>query len=776
MPRSSAASTASARATSGPSTSSAPTNSPPGTTRRKDGKHRDDGESFFVLGIDHPYAVIRRKRRRCCRRARSPCASTPSAAGARSRPARTSARSSATSNDLLVRARQRRRRARAIPKEIIHVSANPKYGSEKKGAPTALLPGRRAGAHAGELRPAPRQRRALLRPEGVHAHQSARRHGRGRRLVWESDEDGEQAWERIPPLGAASRSSTKKIRVFTLPGFDIARRRPTAADLQLRMQGNAFLGAFFTVSPLLQEFGITEEQFREVVHKQYVKKFGKLGDAVVKSNMEVMIQGFERVEEIKIGALDAPDRSSHARRGAAARHATTAVRRLRCRLPVARRPPQQEERTPLIAHRGVRRANSAPASATTSPPRRSPRVGIMAAGHRRHRVEVRRPPRNAALHRRELHAVHGVHHGVPGHRAAELLAGPAAPFSRRRSPTTSADPASAQDADRGAARRSRRRTRAHDRARSRRRSDAAAADPRRRGHQRVDGFSPQAKRAVLRHHRQAADGLSEGERHLRARRSARRRASGGIFSIFVSDLCKGCGDCVTACGDHDALRDGAGDRGRQRRARDRHGLPRSAARHAAEVPRPLQRRRARRTRETATLRNMLMVRRNYDALVSGDGACAGCGEKCVLRALASVTEAYMRPLYHAKADRLRGKADRARDRTAPQRSRHSRRAARRSTSCFRKARRPHLMGLGGEDDADTDARAWPRTARISDERLRAARSPPCCGRTRSTTSDLQAVDGRLANGMSRDGDGRAHRAATPSTAPRRRTIRIRIRG
>ena len=51
--------------------------------------------------------------------------------------------------------------------------------------------------------------------------------------------------------------------------------------------------------------------------------------------------------------------------------------------------------------------------------------------------------------------------------------------------------------------------------------------------------------------------------------------------------------------------------------------------------------------KTATLRNMLMVRRNYDALVSGDGACAGCGEKSILRAIAAVTEAYMRPIYHA---------------------------------------------------------------------------------------------------------------------------------
>ena len=108
----------------------------------------------------------------------------------------------------------------------------------------------------------------------------------------------------------ASRSSRKKFESFTLPGFQIARDATDRADLQLRMQGNAFLGAFFAVSPILQEFGITPEQFREVVRKQYVKKFGRLGDAVVKSNMEVMTQGFEKVREIRIGELEAPDRSS----------------------------------------------------------------------------------------------------------------------------------------------------------------------------------------------------------------------------------------------------------------------------------------------------------------------------------------------------------------------------------------------------------------------------------------------------------------------------------
>ena len=76
------------------------------------------------------------------------------------------------------------------------------------------------------------------------------------------------------------------------------------------MQGNAFLGAFFAVSPFLEEFGIDRDHFNEQVEKQYRKKFGRFGDAVVASNMEVMLQGFSRVQEIVYGAVDAPDRSS----------------------------------------------------------------------------------------------------------------------------------------------------------------------------------------------------------------------------------------------------------------------------------------------------------------------------------------------------------------------------------------------------------------------------------------------------------------------------------
>src|SRR5271157_2531099 len=195
------------------------------------------------------------------------------------------------------------------PKEIIHVSANPKYGSEKKGAPTAYF-----------LVAAPERIRVncdlrhvtvvlCCDPRAFTHTNPLAGMADGGCLVWESDATGEAAWERLP-LWARKQVIDQNIRVFTFPGFQIARTATDRADLQLRMQGNAFLGAFFAVSPLLGEFGITQEQFRDVVHKQYVKKFGQLGEAVVKSNMEVMTQGFEQVQEVRVGKLEAKDRSS----------------------------------------------------------------------------------------------------------------------------------------------------------------------------------------------------------------------------------------------------------------------------------------------------------------------------------------------------------------------------------------------------------------------------------------------------------------------------------
>ena len=55
---------------------------------------------------------------------------------------------------------------------------------------------------------------------------------------------------------------------------------------------------------------IEEKTYREVVYSQYEKKFGRFGAAVVESNMKVMDGGFTRVKEINYGDINEEDTSS----------------------------------------------------------------------------------------------------------------------------------------------------------------------------------------------------------------------------------------------------------------------------------------------------------------------------------------------------------------------------------------------------------------------------------------------------------------------------------
>src|SRR2546425_4829223 len=193
--------------------------------------------------------------------------------------------------------------------EKLFVMANPKYGSEKKGAPTNYYL---------VVAPEPIRVNCELNhvdvvlccdPKAFTHTNPLEGLNKGGCLVWESSDTPETAWQRIP---AQHRKFVRdnNIRVYILPGFEIARKATDRGDLQLRMQGNSFLGAFFRVSPFLKHNGISDETFLATVKKQYEKKFGRFGDAVVTSNMEVMEQGFSRVQEIKYGDFEAPDRSS----------------------------------------------------------------------------------------------------------------------------------------------------------------------------------------------------------------------------------------------------------------------------------------------------------------------------------------------------------------------------------------------------------------------------------------------------------------------------------
>jgi pyruvate-ferredoxin/flavodoxin oxidoreductase len=224
--------------------------------------------------------------------------------------------------------------------------------------------------------------------------------------------------------------------------------------------------------------------------------------------------------------------------------------------------------------------------------------------------------------------------------------------------------------------------------------------------------------------------------------------SGGIFSIFVSDLCKGCAACVTACGDHNALRMVAETE--EVNAEHTTGtnfldlLPDTSQKFLGlfNAANPAD-------SKTATLRNMLMVRTNYDALVSGDGACAGCGEKSVLRSIAAVTEAYMRPVYHAKSDRFLAKAGEL-EKVGVARLAKLQATSPAEYALLRQAIAHLVLGLGGEDEPDTLARIAAYEAAnglLTDAQLVEAIAAVLLTEA-FNHKNLQAVDGRLANGMS----------------------------
>jgi pyruvate-ferredoxin/flavodoxin oxidoreductase len=708
-----------------------------GARARKDGKRAADGVSFFALGIDHPYEV---------KSADAPSLLPEGAIAVRFHSvggwgAITTGKNLGAIigdfNDFLYE-RDKVVDEFGNPKEIIHVSANPKYGSEKKGAPTAYF-----------MVAAPERIRVncdlrhvtvvlCCDPKAFTHTNPLDGMSEGGCLVWESEEEGEQAWERLP-LWARKQIIDKNIRVFTLPGFEIARDATDRADLQLRMQGNAFLGAFFAVSPLLEEFGISQEQFRQVVHRQYVKKFGRLGDAVVQSNMKVMTAGFERVREIRVGELEAPDRSTL--RGQALLPVVAGNgdhHGCGCRSHAV--PEGQYERTPLTRIASFDREFRAglgynqPASPLAS-------LGVMAAGSG--------DTASKYVARRETPLY------IPENctQCMECIAvcpDTALPNCSQDLETLLRTAVVNYVTDEGEREKMLRlmpeiERRTREMMRTGVTSGQAPPLPQiiHAVTKEVNGFSPEAKRQFF----DILDKVPmayQKANAIFATPEKKAPGGGGIFSIFVSDLCKGCAACVTACGEHQALR--MVQETEDVNAEHESGtaflnlLPDTSQKYLGlyNDARPQD-------SKTATLRNMLMVRRNYDALVSGDGACAGCGEKSILRAVAAVTEAVMRPIYHAKADRLRETADRL-DRIGEGRLAALQARSQEEYDLFRQAVAHLLMGLGGEDDADTKARLAARGP-IPDREIVGALTA-VMRQEAFNHKNLQSVDGRLPNGMS----------------------------
>jgi pyruvate-ferredoxin/flavodoxin oxidoreductase len=702
-----------------------------GKIARSDGKTIEDGATYFTLGIDHPYAVeADRKPSLLPEGSIAVRFHSIGGWGMITTGKNLSEVIGAIGDDLSKAQDEVDEFGR--PKEIIHISANPKYGSEKKGAPTQYF-----------LVAAPERIRVncdlhhvdvVLCPDPkIFTHTNPLLGiNPGGTFVWESEEDPETVWQRVP-REHRQEVIDKNIRIVTVPGFKIAREATERPELQLRMQGNAFLGAFFAVSGMLDEYGVTQERYHEIVEAQYAKKFGRFGDGVVTSNMRVMEQGHDLITEIPHGDVDAPDRSS-------------------MRLP----------------------ALEACGSCSVEVPSTEPHA----------EQEVRIPLSRLSVFNKEFKAGLGYDQPATPLSSVSMMAagsgrGASKYVSRRESPVWIAEnctgcmdcivacpdtalPNVAQDIDvvletaaKGYILDERERARMVD--------ELPALEERLRARMLTTVKAKESVpfNSILGEEVAAIDSVSKTARaefmelfdrvpfaytktsHLFRSLERTEPGAGGLFSIMVADTCKGCAECVLEC-PYEALEmeqeTPAINADHVSGTNFLDLLPDTPDKYLGRFnpDDPIE-------SSAAHLKNHLMVRSNYEALVSGDGACAGCGEKSVLRAVASLTEAYMRPLYHAKADRLESKAldieehglkmlgeVKALDEAGYER--------------LRMLVSHTLLGLGGETIDDTESRidgyGYVTDADIIDALVVTMRQDAFNHR------DLQALDGTIPNGMS----------------------------
>lgn len=662
-----------------------------GKISRKDRRHANEGVRYFTIGIDHPYAVISDEK---------PSLQPEGAIAVRFHSIGGWGMITTGKNlgEILgnfsnyVADRDQLKDEDGNPEEAIHISANPKYGSEKKGAPTNyfLVAAKEQIKVNCDLK---HVNVVLCCDPKVFLHTNPLLGlSEGGAFVWESGADSpESVWQHIP-TGYRKEIIDKKIRVFALNGFDIARKATNREDLQTRMQGNSFLGAFFRVSTFLKDYNIPEEEFHNTIRKQYDKKFGRFGEKVVESNMTVMMEGFDKVYEVKTGKVDDRDDSKFC-----------GDTLLPCNTDELSPSPDESGKAPVYQKETFDKEFRSgleydqPSSVLSS-------VGCMAAGtgatsskyvaRRETPVYIQEnctqcmeciavcPDTALPNTTQDLQSIlkSAIRYYVSDYGSRKILEKSVEEISQRaRSKMVAllddrSDPAHFQDIVR----------------------------------QELEQFKDSNTGVKEESLKEVTDILSiiplSYKKTTMTFKTMEKKSpgEGGLFSIFVSDLCKGCAACVEACGDHDALR-------MMPESEDLHAKHLSATEFLKRLPDTDQKFLGKfnslspEESKAATLRYHLMMQSKYSALVSGDGACAGCGEKSVLRSVATLTETLMRPIFNNKAERLLAKASDVEQKGAEALA-QLKSSQPESYTLLRKCILHLVMGHGGTDAEDTNHR------------------------------------------------------------------------
>jgi len=179
----------------------------------------------------------------------------------------------------------------------LHSKSAPKYGSEKSGAPTnfyislspepikitnaeledveiVVSPDHKVFSHTDPLRG--------LAPDGT--------------FILQSHETPLEVWKQLPTY-ARRIIRERRIHLYLVDAFGVAKKYAPAPDLEVRMMGVAFIGAVCGhVRQVVAD--VSEETILTRIRQQVTKKFGVKGEAVIESNMAVIREGLESTRKV----------------------------------------------------------------------------------------------------------------------------------------------------------------------------------------------------------------------------------------------------------------------------------------------------------------------------------------------------------------------------------------------------------------------------------------------------------------------------------------------
>jgi pyruvate-ferredoxin/flavodoxin oxidoreductase len=513
----------------------------------------------------------------------------------------------------------------------LHVKANPKYGSEKKGQPTTFF---------ATLSDAP----VRLNAELKHVHvvlapdPNVFRHSNplaglaeGGVFVIQSDQEPEELWRSLPAT-ARRYVTEKRIRLFALDGFRIAGDEASDAELRYRMQGAAFMGAFFRASPLAERHGLDEARLMEGIRAQMQKKFGKLGERVVEDNLRVIRRGYEELREVV--PCDVADQAA----GAPAARPIPAVLDVEaagegvgnpgrffeqtCSLYAAGQDPIAD---PFVAISAIPAATSAVRDMTGirfEVPEFHPELCTGCAQCWTQCPDAAIPGLVSSVEELIDTAVRTASAGRPLDRVRQV-AKHLARESRKALAATPKMPFGEVVA--GAYRTV---------------ADRLGWEPERRA---------ELDREFAAVHSVLADFRVAHTAPFYDAPERKEKGSGGLLAITVNpEACKGCNVCVDVCPEHALVTVKQDEEIVDRLRRDwkfREALPDTDDRYVAVSD--LE-------EGIGVLSSLLLKKGNYRSMAGGDGACMGCGEKTTVHLVVSTVEALMQPRVKKLVARLDG--------------------------------------------------------------------------------------------------------------------------